>query len=164
LEFLEDIGIFMSAGHLSNMLIKNHADNEREKSEIYLEGLASSPWQHFDSSGTRVGGVNHTTNVICNPLYTVYFTTPKKDRLSVVKGLQNAQELEFILNPLTYELLENFPLATKWKNSLKLLPQETVLSETQFHTLLNTYLPKERFSTTYSCFRSSSDLFLSSAN
>jgi len=26
LEFLEDIGIFMSAGHLSNLLIKNHSD------------------------------------------------------------------------------------------------------------------------------------------
>ncbi|MDR9893185.1 hypothetical protein G7B40_001115 [Aetokthonos hydrillicola Thurmond2011] len=38
LEFLEDIGIFMSAGYLSNLLIKNHADFETEKSEIYLEG------------------------------------------------------------------------------------------------------------------------------
>lgn len=47
-----------------------------------------------------------------------------------------------ILNRLTYELLENFPLATKWKNSLKLLPQETVFSGTQFHALLDTYLPK----------------------
>jgi len=48
LEFLEDIGIFISAGHLSNLLIKNHTDFETEKTEIYLEGLASSPWQHFD--------------------------------------------------------------------------------------------------------------------
>jgi len=60
----------------------------------------------------------------------------------VVKGLQNGQELEFILNPLTHELLENFQLATKWKNSLKLLPQDTVFSATQFETLLDTYLPK----------------------
>ncbi len=142
LEFLEDIGISMSAGHLSNLLIKNHSDFEAEKTEVYLAGLASSPWQHFDQTGARVGGVNYTTNVICNPLYTIYFTTPKKDRLSVVKGLQNGQELDFILNSLTYELLENFQLATKWKNSLKLLPQETVLSETQFNALLDTYLPK----------------------
>ncbi len=69
-------------------------------------------------------------------------TTPKKDRLTVVKGLQNAQELEFILNLLTYELLENFQVPIKWKNALKLLPQETVFSPTQFDTLLDTYLPK----------------------
>jgi Transposase IS66 family len=142
LEFLKDIGISMSAGHLSNLLIKDHSDFEEEKSEVYFSGLASSPWQHFDQTGARVGGVNHTTNVICNPLYTIYLTTLKKDRLSVIKGLQNGQELQFILNPLTYELLEKFQLATKWKNSLKLLSQETVFSCTEFDILLDTYLPK----------------------
>ena len=142
LAFLEDIGISMSAGHLSNLLIKNHSDFETEKSEVYYSGLESSPWQHFDQTGARVGGVNYTTNVVCNPLYTVYFTTPNKDRLSVLKGLQNGQELEFILNPLTFSLLENFQLPQKWQNSLKLLPTETILSETQFNILLDTYLPK----------------------
>jgi regulator of replication initiation timing len=142
LEFLEDIGISMSAGHLSNLLIKNHPGFESEKSEIYEAGLASSPWQHFDQTGARVGGVNYTTNVVCNPLYTIYFTTPKKDRLSVLQGLQNGQELEFILNPLTFSLLENFQVPQKWKNSLKLLPQETVFSCTEFNALLGTYLPK----------------------
>jgi regulator of replication initiation timing len=142
LEFLDDIGISMSAGYLSNLLIKNHADFEREKTEVYSSGLASSPWQHFDQTAARVGGVNYTTNVVCNPLYTVYLTTAKKDRLSVLKGLQNGKELEFILNQLTSDLLTNFPLANKYKNALKLLPQETVLSEAEFHTLLATYLPK----------------------
>ncbi|OUL33326.1 hypothetical protein BV372_16675 [Nostoc sp. T09] len=27
----------------------------------------------------RVGGINYTTNVLCNPLYTVYSTTPNKN-------------------------------------------------------------------------------------
>ena len=142
LEFLEDIGISMSAGHLSNLLLQNHSDFETEKTEVYLEGLASSPWQHFDQTGARVSGVNYTTNVVCNPLYTVYFTTPHKDRLSVLKGLQNGRELEFILNQLTFSLLENFQLPQKWQNFLKLLPQETVWNLTQFNTLLDTYLPK----------------------
>lgn len=137
LEFLDDIGISMSAGHLSNLLIKNHADFESEKSEIYESGLASSQGQHFDQTGARVGGVNYTTNVVCNPLYTVYFTTPNKHRLSVLQGLQNGRELEFIFNPLTFSLLETFQLPSKWKNSLKLLPQETVLNLTEFNALLD---------------------------
>jgi hypothetical protein len=142
LEFLEDIGISMSAGYLSNLLIKNHDNFESEKSEVYSSGLASSPWQHFDQTSARVGGVNYTTNVVCNPLYTVYFTTPKKDRLSVLKGLQNRQELDFILDALTFSLLDTLQLPTKWKDSLKLLPQKTVLNSTQFNSLLDTYLPK----------------------
>lgn len=59
----------------------------------------------------------------------------------MVKGLLNGRELEFILNPLTYSFLETFQLPTKWKNSLKLLPQETVLNSTEFNGLLNRYLP-----------------------
>ena len=120
----------------------DHTGFESEKTEVYSAGLASSPWQHFDQTAARVGGVNYTTNVICNPLYTVYLTTLKKDRLTVLQGLQNATELEFILNEFTCEWLENFRLPNKYKNALKLLPQETVLSEAQFQTLLDTYLPK----------------------
>ena len=137
LEFLEDLGISISAGHLSNLLIKNHSNFETEKKEVYDSGLASSPWQHFDQTGARVGGVNYTTNFICNPIYTIYFTTPNKDRLTVIKGLQAGRELEFILNQLTFSLLDNFHIPTKGQNTLKLFPQETVLSETQFLDLLN---------------------------
>ena len=60
LEFLEDIGISMSAGHLSNLL-KNQEDFETEKDEVYHSGLASSPWQPFDQTAARVKGVNYTS-------------------------------------------------------------------------------------------------------
>jgi regulator of replication initiation timing len=140
LEFLSDIGISMSAGYLSNLLIKKYEFFEVELDELYIEGLASSPWQHLDQTSARVKGVNHTTNVICNPLYTVYSTTLKKDRLSVLGVLQNKQELQFIINPLTYELLDNLNLPTKWINQLKLLPQLRAFTEAEFNTLLDEYL------------------------
>jgi regulator of replication initiation timing len=142
LDFLADLGISISAGYLSNLLIKNHSGFETEKKEVYDSGLASSPWQHFDQTGARVGGVNYTTNVICNPLYTVYFTTANKDRLTVLKGLQPGRELKFMLNPLTFSLIQDFKIPTKWQKALKLLPQETVLSEVEFNHLLNNSVPK----------------------
>ena len=77
LEFFEDLGISMSAGYLSNLLIKNPGEFETEFNQLYREGLASSPWQHLDQTGARVGGVNYTTNIICNPLYTVYQNNPQ---------------------------------------------------------------------------------------
>ncbi|MEO1431735.1 MAG: hypothetical protein AAFV71_22290, partial [Cyanobacteria bacterium J06633_8] len=86
--------------------------------------------------------MNHTTNVICNPLYTIYQTTGNKDRLSVLKVLQNATELEFILDSLTYELLETFKVPYKWINKLKLLPQQVALTETEFNFLIDQYLSK----------------------
>lgn len=142
LEFLEDIGISMSAGYLSNLLIKNHSGFESEYNEVYISGLESTTWQHLDQTSARVKGINQTTNVVCNPLYTVYSTTLKKDRLSVLGVLQNKQELEFVLNGLTYELLNTLNVPAKWSNQLKLLPQETVFTESEFNSLLDTYLKK----------------------
>ncbi len=142
LEFLEDIGISMSAGYLSNLLIKNQEVFVIEYQEVYESGLESSPWQHFDQTGARVGGVNHTTNVICNPLYTIYQTTRNKDRLSVLKVFQNTRSLEFILNSLTYELLETFKVPSKWINQLKLLPQQQAFTETELNQLIDEYLSK----------------------
>ncbi len=142
LDFLENIGISMSAGYLSSLLVKKQEDFESEFNEVYVAGLASSPWQHLDQTSARVKGVNHTTNIICNPLYTVYSTTLKKDRLSVLGVLQNNQELEFILNPITYELLDNLNVPTKWSNKIKLLPQETALTSSDFNSLLDKHLKK----------------------
>jgi len=135
-EFLDDLGISISAGYLSNLLIKNPAEIETEFNGLYREGLASSPWQHLDQTGARVAGVNYTTNIICNPLYTVYQTTRNKDRLSVLRVLQNTQELKLILNEFAYELLGQLKLPLKWQKQLKLLPQETVLTQTQFNALV----------------------------
>jgi len=105
---LGDIGISMSAGYLSNLLIKTTRTSW--KREVYA-GLASSPWQHFDQT-TRVAGVNYTTNIVCNPIYTVYFTTEKKDRLTV-PGITKRARTQFLLNPLTYDLLETFQIPKK---------------------------------------------------
>jgi len=142
LEFFSELNISLSAGSLSNLLIKNQEDFHCEKSEVYEAGLASSPWQHLDQTTARVAGVNYTTNILCNPLYTAYFTTEKKDRLTVLKALQNEEELQFLLNPLTYDLLETFQLSSKIQESLVSLPQETVFSHLEFNALLDSHLPK----------------------
>ena len=96
----------------------------------------------MDQTGARVGGVNYTTNIICNPLYTVYQTTRNKDRLTVLRVLQNVQELKLILNEFSYKLLGKLKLPSKWQNRLQLLPQETALTETEFNALLDQYLEK----------------------
>ena len=139
-EFLKDIGISISAGQISNILIKNHCGFIEEKTEVYNSGLRSSPWANFDQTGARVGGENFTTNVICNPLYTIYCTTKKKDRLSVIQSLSNNSPLKFILNQHSYELLNYFRLPIKWQNALGQLSPETVFNGEQFNRLLDEHL------------------------
>ena len=83
-EFFDHIGVHISSGQVSNLLIKNQDCFHAEKDAVYKAGLRSSPWQHIDETGTRVNGVNEHCHVVCNPLYTAYFTTDKKDALLMV--------------------------------------------------------------------------------
>lgn len=78
--------------------------------------------------------------MLCNPLYTSYITTEKKDRLAVLQALQNGRELEFLLNAFTYELLEEFQVSVKWQNILKTFTQEQVFNRKEFNQLLDEHL------------------------
>ncbi|MBW1798843.1 MAG: transposase [Deltaproteobacteria bacterium] len=75
LDLLQDAEIDISAGQLSNFLIKDHELFHQEKDALYEAGLKSSPWQHIDDTSTRVNAHNHYCQILCNPLYTAYFTT-----------------------------------------------------------------------------------------
>ena len=88
-EWFANMGIRISAGQISHLLTAGQEAFHREKEEIAEAGLNSSPWQHMDDTGTRVNGVNQHCEVLCNPLYTAYFTTAREDRLTVIEVLRN---------------------------------------------------------------------------
>jgi Transposase IS66 family len=89
-----------------------------------------------------VGGINQTTNIPCNPWYTIYQTTRAKNRLSVLGVLQNTQELGYLINEVTYEVLKRFKLPTKWLNRLQLFPPAQRLSGSQLDAQLEQRLPR----------------------
>ena len=66
------MGVQISDGQVSNLLIKDQAAFHAEKDALYQAGLASSPWQHLDDTSTRVNGHNGHCHIVCNPLYTTY--------------------------------------------------------------------------------------------
>ena len=141
LEFFHDVGVQISAGQLSNFLIKNQAAFHMEKDTVYEAGLRSSPWQHLDDTGMRVNGQNQHCQIVCNPLYTAYFTTEKKNRLTVIDVLRNSAERIFRLNEETWSLLAIFRLPAKVVRRLASFPQDCDLSEAAFLRLLEEHLP-----------------------
>jgi hypothetical protein len=111
LDLYENIGIQISAGELSNLLIKKHDEFHAEKAEVCEAGLASSPWQHIDQTSTRVNGQNQHCNIVCNPVYTIYTTTPQKGRLHVLDVLRNGRKRKFRLNEEALGYLSSAPLS-----------------------------------------------------
>jgi len=116
-EFLTNTGIFISAGQVSNILVKKSKRWHAEKDEIYRAGIESGSWQHIDDTGTRVDGENQYCHIVGNPLYTAYFTRPRKDRLTVISVLQNLPQAQFLLNNQTKRWLESFK-TPKWARRL----------------------------------------------
>ena len=89
LEFLENVGVQISAGEISNVVIKKQERFHAESEAVYLAGMASSPWQQTDDTLTRVNAENQHCHVVCNPVYTSYHTRASKERQSVLDVLCN---------------------------------------------------------------------------
>src|SRR5436305_8176674 len=142
LDLLQTVGLSISAGQLSDLLIKDQEQFHAESAAVVKAGLASSSWQHLDSTGTRVNGTNEHCHVLCNPLYTAYCTTPSKDRLSLLRVLLGGADPTFRLNEQALELLPQLGVGKKWCTQLTTrLPHDQECNEKQIDALLDESLP-----------------------
>ena len=141
LEFFENVGIQISAGEISNLLIKKQEDFHAEKDAVYEAGLQSSPWQQTDDTLTRVDGQNQHCHVVCNPVYTSYHTRASKDRLSVLDVLCNGRKRLFRLNEETIGYLKGIPWSKAAWRKIRGWKSERDWEETVFLDRLDEGLP-----------------------
>jgi hypothetical protein len=142
LEFFENVGLQLSQGELSNLLIKDQAGFHAEKEAVYEAGLRSSPWQHTDDTLTRVNGQNQHCHVVCNPVYSAYQTKPTKERLAVLDVLRNGRERRFRLNQEALSYLEGVVLSKAARQMLQTWCSEVDLDEATFQQRLELWLPR----------------------
>ena len=136
-EFLENFDVQVSAGSLSNILTKSAELFEQEYDDLLIAGLSSTAYQQTDGTSARVKGEFWNTHILCNPFYTFYSTRPGKDRLTVLKVLQNTDELRFRFGEATCQLLQDeFSLPKKWSDEITALG-DVEASETTLKLLLD---------------------------
>lgn len=144
LELLQTIGLSISAGQISGLLIKDQEQFHAESAAVVQAGLASSPWQHLDSTGTRVNGKNEQCHILCTSLYTAYSTVPAKDRLSLLRVLQGGADPVFQVNALALDLMAQLGVTEKWCRTLAgVLSHEQKYTENQLDYVLDRHLPKQ---------------------
>ena len=141
IEFLSNAGIQISAGEVSNLLIKDQDKFHAERDALYEAGLRSSPWQHTDDTQTRVNGQNQHCHVVCNPVYTVYTTMPTKARLAVLDVLRNGRERCFLLNEEALRYLQGVGMSKTVRQTLQTKCSATGMNESTFLESLETWLP-----------------------
>jgi hypothetical protein len=64
LEFVRSAGVAISAGELSNLVVKGRGPFHAEAAAVREAGLASGPWQHLDDTLTRMNGQNQHCQVL----------------------------------------------------------------------------------------------------
>ena len=141
LDLFGDADISISAGQLSNFLIKGHDAFHQEKDALYEAGLKSTPWHHIDDTSTRVNGQNQYCQILCNPLYTAYFTTPNKTRLTVIDVLRNFSDRAFLLNEEAFGYVNAFKLPASVVQMLHAFPKNHQIPEQDFLRLIEKHLP-----------------------
>jgi len=120
LTMLQSIGIEISAGALSNILLEYKNIAQIDKNAVLKAGLLSS-YTQTDITGARVSGKNHNTHIITNDLFTSYTTLSGKSALDVLaayQALTNKDELILVYNKQTIDLLEEAKISKKDKEAL----------------------------------------------
>ena len=138
-ELYRNVGVSISEGQVSNLLIKAQEQFHAEKAAVLEAGLASTPWQHLDDTSTRVNGQNQYCQVVCNPFYTSYQTTESKDRLTILDVLRNGRPRQYLFNAEAQSLLAGV-LSGVAQQQLVRLPQDERLDAATMASLLEGHL------------------------
>jgi len=142
LGFLHRVGLDISKGKLSNLLIKDQDVFHAESDTLYESGLRGTSYQQTDSTLTRVNGQNQNCNIVCNPFYTVYRTLAHKDRMSMLDVLRNGRPRKFRLNQTALNCLINVQLSQATRQTLITCCCELEMTEEKFQEHLAFLLPE----------------------
>jgi len=139
--FFQDAGVVISRGQVARLVTEGQERFHTEQQAVLQAGLASSPWQHLDTTPTFVDGVHHACHVLGNPLFTVFTTTARQDRASVVDVLRGGAPRTYRLDATAFALLREAGLAQWVLRQLATWPQEQTWDAPAFQQLLDWRLP-----------------------
>jgi hypothetical protein len=94
---LQDVGILISAGQISNLLTKGHEAFHAEKAAVKQAGLETARWISVDDTGARHLGINGVTTQIGDDRFTSFDTVASKSRLMFLMTLRGAFQ-DYVIN------------------------------------------------------------------
>ncbi len=100
LKLLQSQNLVISAGKIARLLRVQYLEEfTTERNEVLKARLASTSYQHIDDTGMGVNGENRYAVTLCNPYYSSFFTTERK----------NAQTISQLLGMLSEEAYQEKP-------------------------------------------------------
>jgi hypothetical protein len=143
---LQSLGAIISPTYISNRLtfpiyMQPFID---EKNDLFKAALEVSSFLQIDDTGCRVNGTNQYVQILCNNLFTAFFTVPHKDRLTVLDILRNFESRRFIFNDDTFHFLEMFNVGKKIISKIRALTDTEEYDEKRLNDFLTELFPDFR--------------------
>ena len=139
-EFLRMHGIAISNGSISNILLENGQSLKAEQLAIHQAGSELGLYQATDTTASRFNGANYNTHVFGNEAYTAYFTTPHKDRQTIVDLIRLDKPRTYLLNEATFKLYDYLKIPAKITKPFIPLMGEKYADKETFETLIKAVL------------------------
>lgn len=141
-ELLENCGVEISQSTISRILTNDETGFNQEKKDIFRAALEHTPYHQIDDTTVRVNGKNQYSQIFCNPLYTAFFTVPRKDRLTILDLLLCGRERTYRFDEKAFCLMAEFKLSKKITDQLRDLTEDKEISETEMQLLLEKVFKK----------------------
>ncbi len=139
--FLTHLGVRISKGEVSSLLTTRLDEFAAELQTAVDTALSLAGWTGVDQTSTRVDGKNHSCQLLANPLCSYYLTTPRADRLAVLRALQVDRPLRYRLDVPALTWFSQRPAAQWAKAKLASLLQDAWLAEVELEVLLAQHFP-----------------------
>jgi len=103
---LKEIGVLISEGQLSNILIQAKEAFHQEKNELLPAGIAATGQVKVDDTGARHQGHNGYSTIIGNEYFTYVVSTDSKSRVNFLQVLHGGNP-RYLINEDTADYVES---------------------------------------------------------
>ena len=132
---LKEIGVLISKGQLSNILIQGKEAFHQEKNELLSAGMAANGQVKVDDTGARHKGKNGYSTIIGNEFFTYIVSTESKSRINFLQILHGT-EPRYLVNEDTVEYIETLKSSSWLGGYLLLQAQELPMNQTEWEKFL----------------------------
>lgn len=110
-----DLGVLISSGTISNLLVKHGQWAVEERDAILRAGLQGSSFSQMDATRTVEKGQIRNTQIICADYFKVFYTRPGRSRVDVISALQgmDIEQTKLRFNRIALHFMTKFRVNKK---------------------------------------------------
>lgn len=132
---LKEIGVLISEGQLSNILIQGKGAFHQEKNELLSAGIAANGQVKVDDTGARHRGKNGYSTIIGNEFFTYIVSTESKSRINFLQILHGA-EPRYLVNEDTGDYIETLKPSYWLKGYILLQARDRSMNRAEWEAFL----------------------------